>query len=258
MPLSRMKKVWDYCTYNKAFFLLILILFFSLNFIWDYVEWDSIAILIIFVLYNVIISGYGMSITRDRINEGYRLPKIHVKDIIIMGVKANIVFSVYFIVQYFILYLLCSPFDFPVFDLEELLLELPQTVHMLFSHDPVSVFIFIIFGAVLFYVTTFFMEIALAKLADTGGIKNAFDLKDIKRDIDLMGWRNYAKDYTRIIIAILLFTYLQYVVIPIPILNYSWNIFLSLFVFATQFLGIGAVYSKIKNRKSHKSSSLEE
>ena len=33
MPLFKMKKVWDYCTYNKPFFLLILLIFC----IWIYI-----------------------------------------------------------------------------------------------------------------------------------------------------------------------------------------------------------------------------
>ena len=35
MPLSKMKKIWSYCTYNKPFFLLVFILFFVLEYFMD-------------------------------------------------------------------------------------------------------------------------------------------------------------------------------------------------------------------------------
>ena len=66
----------------------------------------------------------------------------------------------------------------------------------------------------------------------------------------MVGWRHYAKDYTIIVLAIVIFEFLSYIVIPIPILEYIWVILIDLFLFVTQFLGIGRIYSEIKEKKS--------
>ncbi len=192
-----------------------------------------------------------MTIARDRMNNGIRLPKIMIKDIVFLGIKSYIDFTVYLTVQGFILDLISSPLAFPEFNLEEMLIELPETVHHLFSHNPMDTLIFIIVGSVLFYITTFFMEIALARLADSGSMKSAFNLVNIKRDIDTAGWWDYAKEYTNIVLAIVLFAALKYIVIPNYILDLIWDVLLNLFMFVTQFLGIGIIYSVIKEKKSN-------
>ena len=251
MPLFIIKKVFNYCTYDKPFFILVLILFGLLNFIFaNYTEDNVFVLLVIEFLMYVLIYGYGMTITRDRINDGIRLPKILVKDVISLGFKYSIVFTVYLYVQGLILDFVCSPLNFPHFDLEEMLLDFSGTIHLLFSHNPIHTLIFLIVGASLFYITAFFMEIALARLADTGSIVDAFKLLDIKNDIDLVGWRHYAKEYTLIIITIVFFAYLKHFVVPFTTLNYVWNVLLNLLIFTTQFLGIGAIYSVIKEKKS--------
>ena len=94
------------------------------------------------------------------------------------------------------------------------------------------------------------MEIAIARLADTGQILSAFKFNSIKKDIDTIGWKHYAKHYTLIILAIVLFGSLSYVKIPNLILNYIWAIILNFLMFTTQFLGIGAIYSEIKGNES--------
>ena len=90
------------------------------------------------------------------------------------------------------------------------------------------------------------MDIAIARLADTGRILSSFNLSGIKNNIDTIGWVHYTKEYTLIILAIVLFGSLSYVKIPNLILNYIWVIILNFLMFTTQFLGIGAIYSKIK------------
>ena len=95
------------------------------------------------------------------------------------------------------------------------------------------------------------MEIALARLADSGSMKSAFNLVNIKRDIDTAGWWDYAKEYTNIVLAIVLFAALKYIVIPNYILDLIWDVLLNLFMFVTQFLGIGIIYSVIKEKKSN-------
>ena len=74
-------------------------------------------------------------------------------------------------------------------------------------------------------------------------------LREIKKDIDILGWKNYVKEYTAIILAIVLIAYFQYITLTDVYLNYIWGLLLDLFIYATQFLGIGAVYSQIKEKK---------
>lgn len=247
MPLFKMKKVWTYCTYNKPFFLLILLLYGILNFIlYIYGDTEDNWILLIIFAVSILITGYGMTITHDRINNGVRLPKIIIKDVIVLGVKSYIVFIVYLFIQGSILDWIFSPFNFPRFELEEMLLDLPNTMNMLISHNHVHAIIFVVVGSILFYITSFFMEIAIARLADTGRILSSFNLSGIKNNIDTIGWVHYTKEYTLIILAIVLFGSLLYVKIPNLILNYIWVIILNFLMFTTQFLGIGAIYSEIK------------
>lgn len=251
MPFGRMKKVWKYCTYNVPFFILILILLGIPNHVYGILTESHILFLFIFgFMVNFLILGYGLTITRDRINEGVRLPKIMIKDVLILGIKSAIVTSIYFYSQWIILHFVSSPLGFPVFELEDMLIKLPETIHMLFSHNPVDTLFFVVVGAMLFYITTFFMEIALARLADTGSILSAFNFKEIKKDIDIAGWRHYAKDYTFMIIAIVLFFSLEYIVLPIDFLNYFWEVILDFLAFVTQFMGIGSIYAEIKSKKS--------
>ena len=247
MPLFKMKKVWTYCTYNKPFFLLILLLYGILNFIlYIYGNTEDNWILLIIFAVSILITGYGMTITHDRINNGVRLPKINIKDVIVLGVKSYIVFIVYLFIQGTVLDWISSPFNFPRFELEEMLLDLPNTMNMLISHNHVHAIIFVVVGSLLFYITSFFMEIAIARLADTGRILSAFNFSGIKNNIDAIGWDHYTKEYTLIILVIVLFGSLSYVKIPNLILNYIWTIILNFLMFTTQFLGIGAIYSEIK------------
>lgn len=254
MPLMKMKNVWDYCTYNKPFFLLILFfccLWVILDLYTDDV--DTLPVTCLVIILDIAFFGYGMTLTRDRINNGFRLPKIMIKDILELGVKSFIVYVVYLGVQGYILDFICSPLKFPEFDLEDMLLDTPETIHLLYTHNPFDTLIFLVVGAVLFYITVFFMEIALARLADTGSLKSAFELVEIKKDIDTIGWRNYAKDYTRIVIAIVFFAYITVIQIPNDILNFVWCSLLNLFIFVTQYLGIGAIYSYVKEKEKEKS-----
>jgi len=254
MPLYRMKKVWEYSTYNKLFFLLILLLccvwvFFDLYF----EDVDSIQAFFIALIMDIAFFGYGLSITRDIMNYGVRLPKIMFKDVLILGFKSVFVYSIYVGIQGYILDFICSPLDFPHFDLEDMLIDTSETIHLLYSHNPVDTLVFIVVGAVLFYITVFFMEIALARLADTGSLKSALDVMGIKKDIDTIGWRNYAKDYTFIVLAMVFFAYLTVIQIPFDILNFVWGVFAALLMFITQFWGIGFIYRTVKEKEKEES-----
>ena len=255
MAFFKIKSVWNYCTYNKPFLAIILLFFCVLvYFEQSYKDSSSTFEILIFFVVDVLLFGYGMLIARDRMRGGIRLPKIMVKDCFISGVKSTILIIVFVYVQGFILHSVSSPLDFPEFDLEDMLLDFPQTIHNLYSHNPIDAFVFIVLGAILFYITTFFLEIALARLADTGSIKTAFNLMGIKKDIDTIGWWNYAKEYTGIVLTIVLFAYLNYIDIPVDILNYIWGVFFFFFMFSTQFWGIGEIYGKIKEKRKEVSS----
>lgn len=253
MPVVKLRRVWDYCTYNKAFFVFILILFAIINFIEnDYVYYfDVISRTLILAICTVLLNGYGMTITRDRANHGYRLPKVMPKDVVVLGIKSSIVFSVYVVIQELILDLVCTPLGFPAFNLSDLLFHFSDTIYMLYGHDPASTVKFLFFGAMFFYITLFFMEIGLARLADTGKLLSAFDIAAINKNISSVGWAHYARDCTTIIVAIVMLSLLKSVFIPISSIEYLVDIILALLMFATQFLGIGAIYAEIKDKMQY-------
>lgn len=251
MPLFKLKKVWNYCTYSKPFFILVLILYGIVNFTEHYYEIHSnllIAPLVMLVSY-VVVAGYGLTITRDRANHGVRLPKIHPKSVLVLGIKSIVVSSIYMLIQLFLLSLISFPLGFPVFDLRELLLNLDNTLNLLFTRNPESSIIFLIFGSILFYITMFFLEIALARLADTKEIMPSLNIISIKRTIDVIGWRHYTKDCTLIILAIVILGFFKSYPAPMSLFDFIIDIILDLFIFATEFLGIGAIYSKYKDNQ---------
>ncbi|WP_295722114.1 hypothetical protein [uncultured Methanobrevibacter sp.] len=64
------------------------------------------------IIVAIFITGYGLSITCDRINHGYRLPKLIPKEIIILGIKGTIVYMVYFTIQFYVLNYIAYMYDF--------------------------------------------------------------------------------------------------------------------------------------------------
>ena len=42
----------------------------------------------------IFISGYGMAITKDVLNGGKRLPKILIKDVVVLGILAEVFFCI--------------------------------------------------------------------------------------------------------------------------------------------------------------------
>ena len=218
---------------------------------------DSFETNILNMVVFVTVVGYGMVITRDRINHGKRLPKIVVKDIIVFGIEASVVMMIYLIVQGFVLNFVCFPLDFPAFDLEDLLLNWSESIHMFYSHNPIDTMVFLIVGSVLFYVFSFFMEIALARLADTNSILQSFNFLAIKRNIDTIGWKNYVKEYTLIVFSIVFLSYLMLFDLQVTFLDFLVDMFLSFLIFATQYLGIGAIYCRIKDIENRVSIQVE-
>ncbi|WP_407392682.1 DUF4013 domain-containing protein [Methanobrevibacter sp.] len=251
MPAYTLKKVWEYCSYNIPFFVFITILIFIINLISDFSVRDPgwEVGFIISVSISVILTGYGLSITRDRINHGHRLPKIMPKDVLDLGIKGSFVYMVFFLFQGIILTFISHPLNFPAFNLEEMLLDFNKTIYLLFNHNPLHTIIFLIVGGMVFYITSFFGEVALARLADTKSIMAAFDLKAIYRIIDLFGWRHYARDYTSIIVVIVILTFIESHLPVVYGIDDFVGMFLGLLIFAAQYLGIGAVYCNIKDKE---------
>lgn len=257
--LFKLKRVWKYCSYNIPFFVFILILMCFLN--WFYnepltifrTEIQLITLLIILFF----LSGYGMLITRDRINHGYRLPKIMLKEVFSLGIKSLIIFYLFSFVQVCILGSIASHLNFPMFDLEHMLIHYSETINLLFSHDALNTIIFLSISAVVFYVLTFFTEMSLAELADSDSLVSAFNFKVIFKRISLFGWKNYTKDITVIILLIVVLSYIKSITIPFFWINCVWEVFFSFLMYVTQFLGIGAVYCEIKDKEQELMQSKE-
>lgn len=257
MPLFKLKIVWEYCSYNMPFFAFILILIFALNTIrdlsMDYLYSESLTTVLIgsvFVgIITIFLMGYGISITRDRINHGYRLPKIMLGDVFLLGIKSVFVYGIYFVMQLIILKYTSKIFDFPIFDLEELLLNFQDTAHMFFVNDPLYMLKFLLIGGIVFYITTFFVEIGLARLADTKSLLSAFNLVALYKCIKLVGFRRYILECTSIIVAIIILTYLKSFELPEFWIDQLWSTLLGFLIFATQYMGMGAVYANIKDRE---------
>jgi hypothetical protein len=198
-----------------------------------------------------------MSITRSRINHGYRLPKIKILETVSFGIKAYIVFAVYLFVQAVIMDMVSRSFGIPVFDLKDLFLHLSGYLFLIYD-DPAYSAVFIIMGGFSFYVTSFFAEIGIARLADTKSVLSAFNFVAIVRSINIFGWRNYARDLTSLVLALVILTYLKSIVLPYSLADNLWEMVLGFLIFATEFLGIGAVYCNIKDKETGRAEYFDE
>ena len=70
----------------------------------------------------------------------------------------------------------------------------------------------------------------------------------IWRSIKIFGFRKYVLDYTSLIVAIVVLTLLQSVnLLSDILLDNLWEMIFGFLIFATQYLGIGAVYCDIKD-----------
>lgn len=248
MPIKIIKGSFEYCVENKLFFSFLLILFFLTQYLLDLITYKIIAE----ILFSLIFFGYGLQVTQDIIDGGNRLPKITPKKIINFGIKGYLVFAFYILIQSIFLILVSSCLNFPAVDAEELILEYNETIHLFMAHDWVSFIIFVASTFFIVYVTSFFMELALARLADGGNLKNAFNFPKIKRAIDVIGWKKYAWGYTKIILSVVILSDLLRYNIPFSIMDILVDTVLSFLIFVIQFMGIGNVYkvymdTKLKN-----------
>ena len=119
---------------------------------------------------------------------------------------------------------------------------------MFYSHDPVSFIIFILLGLIAVYVSIFFMEIALAILAEGGRLKEAFDFSEIKRIISVIGWNEYAIDYTKIVLAIVILVSIREFFYSYGGLAIIIGVITDLLAFIVEYRGIGNIYREYKEK----------
>ncbi len=253
MPLKRLNYTWDYCKTNPIGFAIIAILLFSINYLNQNASYYRMRYQVLFLssalIITIFIYGYGMVITKDIIRDGKKLPKIFLKECFVYGVKSFIITTIYTTIQSLILLYIAKRFYFPQFELRNAMINLPETLKMFFVNEPVSTFEFILISIIATYITVFFMEISLARLADGGKILDSFNVPAIKRCIDTIGWRNYAIDYTKLLLAIVILAYLQYRINYLGHYDYIINMILGLFIFVIQYIGIGKIYKEYKLKK---------
>lgn len=196
----------------------------------------------------LIVLGYGLKITQDVINDGESLPRININELINFGLKGIVVYTFYLTIQASFLGLISLILNFPEFEIEEMLLNLHETVALFFEHDPLSFIIFIVFGLLIVYGTIFFMEIALAILDDSGKLKEAFDFPRIKNSIEIIGWKEYTADYTKIVLAVTILIFIRGFFD-----SYSWMYFIicvitDILAFIVEYRGIGLIYKEYKEK----------
>ena len=184
MPNQMLKGSVKYCIGNKLFFIFVFLQFLLFECITNKVGGllKSTSLIVLLV-----VLGYGLKVTQDVINGGTSLPKIKLNELINFGLKGIVVYTFYLTIQGSILGLVSMILNFQEFDLEEIILELSETITLFFEHDPLSFILFIVLGLLTVYGTVFFMEIALARLADGGKLRDAFDFRGIKHTIDIIG-----------------------------------------------------------------------
>ena len=246
MEFGVVKKSLEYCLANKKFFAFILLLLFILEYalaFLDHAGYVSSAIVLVFL------TGYGLVIIKDVINGGTRLPKIEPLKIFDFGIKGYAVRLVYILVQFFLLGIIAVNLNFPEFDVEEILLELPSSLNIFVNHDIVSCIIFILSGFIIVYVTTFFMELTLARIADNGSVKSVFQLREIWHIIDIIGLRKYTVAYSKIILAIFFLTFVSRLFNFVQPLDIVVNVICDLLIFVIEFIGMAEIYKVYINKK---------
>ncbi len=246
MPISVIKGSWDYCTKNIWFFLFVLILLFILEFFSGNLNASFLTSPIVFF----ILLGYGLQVTKDVIDGGNRLPKIMPRKLISYLVMGGIVFLFYVTIQIILLAFVSSFLNFPMFEMEDLFLKYHETINLFINHDVVSFTIFVISGFVIVYVTSFFMELALARLADGGNLKEAFNFARIKHAIDVIGWKRYTLGYSKIIFCVIILTFVHsHLISPYGFINVTCGVILDMLTFVIEYRGIGIVYKVYTDAK---------
>lgn len=259
MPISILERAGKYCFSNIKNLAVILILIYSIDVLnilsANYRDTALIYILsILTLIITMITTGYGLVVTRDVIHGGKELPPIFIRDSIGFGIKSSAITIVYLGVQLIILTYIALFFHFPKFELEGLLLDIEGTRNLLFAHDIAITILFLILSAIVFYTSVFFMEISLAILADEGHLRKTLNIIHIKECIDTIGWRHYFADYTKIIISIVILTYLKYGIESFHIIDGFADLLFGFLIFAIEYLGIAWTYKEYKEKTRLKNS----
>lgn len=233
------KKAVECCMVSKKRIVIITFLtFLSLILVGTF---EGICAIIIMLIYIILYISYGMQFTREVINGGQSLPKFDFRSIS-LGIKATTVFFVYGGIQTLFLFVISRLFNFPTFDFEEFFLKLPETIHLIYTHNPVSSILFFLLSIITLYIGVFFMEIALAQLADGGKFIDAFNLKLIKGYIDKIGWVNYATDYTAVLLILVVLESFEFVpVFSVVMVTLSYSL-----IFIVEYNAIGLIFRKTK------------
>ena len=247
MPNQMLKGTVKYCLKNKYFFIIVFAQFLVFECITNTVGGILKSTSLIVLL---AILGYGLKVAQDVMNGGESLPRITLKEFVNFGLKGIVVYTFYLTIQASVLGLISLALKFPEFDLEELIVHLPETVDLFYHHDPLSFIAFILFGIITVYITVFFMEIALARLADGGKLKDAFDFSGIKHSIDVIGWNEYFIDYTKIILSIVILVSINIIFIPYGIFGILIGVITDILAFTVEYRGIGNIYRECKSKMS--------
>lgn len=249
MPNQILKGSVKYCLGNKLFFIYVFVQFLLFECITNKVggllKTTSLIVLLV-------VLGYGLKVTQDVMNGGTSLPKIKLNELINFGLKGIVVYTFYLTIQASILGLISMKLSFPEFDIEEMILNLPETVSLFYEHDPISFILFIVLGLLTVYGTIFFMEIALARLADGGRLKEAFDFRGIKRSIEVIGWKNYTIDYTKIVLAVVILVFLNGVFKAYGDISIIAGVITDMLAFTVEYRGIGNIYKEYKELADEK------
>lgn len=250
MPFLRIKNAYKYCTENKGRLLLIILLILLLDYINNNINLTKAKFLLSALAYlsTISVMGYGLLVTRDVINNGKHLPRINVNEVLSLGVKGVIISFIYHSIQSSILAIIAWKLHFPQFELQEFFLNIPKTIKMFKFHNALDACLFIILCFIIVYFTSFFIEIALAVLADGGNLKDALKIGFLKKVIDKIGWINYIKGYTKIILSIVLLSYLKYGIHLSIIPNYIFDLITGLLIFIIQYRGIALAYKVVKDK----------
>ena len=252
MPLKRLEYTFNYCKSNIPSFILVLILILFLNVLQkknpDTMNGFIVWMALIFVLTSITY-GYGLSVSKNIINNGSSLPKLEFYKSFILGVKSTIITLIYTAIQIGIFMSVAIIFDFPFISIHEGEIHLENVGSLFYSHNSLETILFAIFVVGMMYITTFFLEIALARLADKGDLSSALNMVSIKECIDLIGWTHYASDYTKLIISIAILAYVKYGIDLMMFGNWIIDLTIGLLIFIIQYIGIGMIYKEYKEKK---------
>ena len=247
MTLEILKGSIRYATKNKVFFIFILILVSLLEYSLDFGEG---YILYSAVIYLFVLVGYGLKVTKDVIDGGDCLPTLTLKELFNFGFKGSIIYVFYIGLQFILIRIICEVFNFPNFEIEELIVEFHETTHMFLTHDITSFILFIVFGVLIVYATMFFTKIALGTLADGGSIRDAFNFSRTRRILDIIGLKEYVIDYSKIILSIVILMFVNKIFDSTGIISVIVGIVANFLIFIIEFRGVGLIYKEYLELKS--------